>query len=724
MESQCVAGSSIALVRGVGPGERIAARAVGTRTSVQSVVYSLEITAGQFRRMLRSIRGIRTTAKTMLSGSIRCVAALISAAIVAAVPSHLRGQILQASLQSPPHTPTSTPPKADNRGKPLTSLPEIRTRDDFDLLARVYERSRFHALPHVMFVIDRSAGDRVYYVNSKLYRFHKDFVNSTYLSLERGRAFYDNNYSKPDRRFLLGTIALHSAANKFSFEFWEGDQLTADLLAATINALDRTFFTTLYFKPNSIAQRQAAGQLTQSSKLQILDPGETSNEQYQPLNLGVGIGQLRIIDSLTDDTIIDRNQIVIFKQVPVHLTPLSGVITTNPATPLSHINLLAKSWAIPNASIKNADTLFKALEGKYVRFEARENDYSLSLADSREVDERNRKWIERGDLVTPPADLNFRRLTDLKLQRSRDAQRFGAKSANLGEIINARLAGLAVPSGFSIPFRFYQDFVRRNNLEERIAAAVEQDRFVHDSRYRKSRLAEIRRWITDGTHDESFRRAVLEKVAKEYAGMGLFVRSSTNAEDLPNFSGAGLYTTVPNVTSADQLMEAIKTVWASIWNFEAYEARESFGMNHFGVYPAVLVQQGIDADSAGVAITKDPFNPSDLDAVFVNAKRGLGIKVVEGRRVAEQVIFHPGSNRIQVLTRSDEDSMLKFDEKGGVKEVTIEPQRRVLTDAMVRRLSSAALHIKRIFKGRDQDIEWIYSRGRLYIVQSRPFISD
>jgi len=200
------------------------------------------------------------------------------------------------------------------------------------------------------------------------------------------------------------------------------------------------------------------------------------------------------------------------------------------------------------------------------------------------------------------------------------------------------------------------------------------------------------------------------------------VRSSTNAEDLPNFSGAGLYTTVPNVRNDDQLMDAIKTVWASVWNYEAYEARESFGMSHLGVYPAVLVQEGKDADSAGVAITRDPFNPSNRGAVFVNAKRGLGIKVVEGRRVPEQVIYRLDSTEIKVLTRSNEDSMLVFDEKGGVKEVMIESQRRVLTDALVRRLASASLKIKRIFGGRDQDIEWLYQRGRLYIVQSRPYI--
>jgi phosphoenolpyruvate synthase/pyruvate phosphate dikinase len=147
-------------------------------------------------------------------------------------------------------------------------------------------------------------------------------------------------------------------------------------------------------------------------------------------------------------------------------------------------------------------------------------------------------------------------------------------------------------------------------------------------------------------------------------------------------------------------------------------------MNHFGVYPAVLIQEGIDADSAGVAITKDPFDPANRGAVFVNAKRGLGIKVVEGRHVAEQVLYHPTSRTVNVLTRSDDDSMLVFDDSGGVKEVTIDKQRRVLTDPLIRELARAALQIKRIFGGRDQDIEWVYRGGRLFIVQSRPFIEQ
>jgi len=578
----------------------------------------------------------------------------------------------------------------------------------------------------MMFAIDRQTHDRVYYINSRAYQFHKDFINATYLSLERGRAFYDHNLLLPDRRFILGTIAFHTELQKFSFEFWEGDLINKTLLAETISALKQTFFAPLYFKPNSTHHENVANELNSiTAQIPLILASELqASNTYQALNLSVAIGQLRIIDKVNEDTVIDRNQIVIFKEVPVHLTPLSGIITTDQASPLSHVNMLAKAWAIPNASIKNADSLFKKLEGKYVRFEVRENEYFLTLADSRDVEERNKQWVKRNDLVTPRADLVEARLLDLKYQRARDAIRFGAKSSNLGEIIHAKVPSLSVPLGFTIPFRYFKEFEQRNNLEERITSAVEEERFVHDPRYRKLRLEEIRRWIVKGDHDPKFRRMLLDKVHREYAGLPLFARSSTNAEDLPNFSGAGLYSTVPNVRTDEQLLEAIKTVWASVWNFEAYEARESFGMNHFGVYPAVLIQEGIDADSAGVAITVDPFNPGDRNAVFVNAKRGLGIKVVEGKRVAEQVIYHPDSSVIDVLTRSDEDTMLVFDEKGGVKEIAIEQQRRVLTDVLVRKLAQAALQIRQIFSGREQDIEWVYRRGQLFIVQSRPYVES
>ncbi|HZE63018.1 MAG TPA: PEP/pyruvate-binding domain-containing protein, partial [Pyrinomonadaceae bacterium] len=274
-----------------------------------------------------------------------------------------------------------------------------------------------------------------------------------------------------------------------------------------------------------------------------------------------------------------------------------------------------------------------------------------------------------------------------------------------------------------VPFYYYDQFLKANKLDDAIYALLNEKKFVHDPAYRRERLKELRQRIEQGTFDEHLRAQIVRRARLEFANKGLFVRSSSNSEDLPNFSGAGLYTTVPNVKGDQLLIDAIKTVWSSLWNFEAYEARERMMVDHSKIFMAVLIQEGINSESSGVMITADPFNNENKGAVYISAKRGLGIKVVEGKKVAEQIIYQPRANAIQVLTRSDEDSLLTFDEKGGVKEIAITGERIVLTDAVVRRLVNAATAIKRVFGSRDQDIEWAYMKGQIYIVQSRPFIA-
>ncbi len=325
--------------------------------------------------------------------------------------------------------------------------------------------------------------------------------------------------------------------------------------------------------------------------------------------------------------------------------------------------------------------------------------------------------------MKPRFNLAEQRLLGLGQQRAQSAIAFGGKSANLGEVMNARLPGIVVPNGFTIPFYYYDQFLKVNKLDDAIYTLLNDQKFVHDPAYRREKLTNLRESIKQAKFDDVLRAQILRRVEREYAGKGLFVRSSSNSEDLPNFSGAGLYTTVPNVRGADQLIEAIKTVWASLWNFEAYEARERAVIDHSKIFMAVLIQEGINSESSGVMITTDPFDKDNSGAIYISAKRGLGIKVVEGKRVAEQIIFRERANAVQVLTRSDEDSLLTFDENGGVKEIAITGERVVLTNEVVRRLVSAANSIKRVFGSRDQDIEWAYMKGQIYIVQSRPFIA-
>src|ERR1051325_6507170 len=129
------------------------------------------------------------------------------------------------------------------------SLNAIHSQAEFDSLAVTYDPDTPYALPHVLFVIDRKDNNKIYYVNTRRYAFHKDFVNGTYLSLERGREFFENNYLKPNRRFILGTIAYQTPVQKWTFEFWEGDLITADQIKLTSDVINRSFFTPVAFKP-------------------------------------------------------------------------------------------------------------------------------------------------------------------------------------------------------------------------------------------------------------------------------------------------------------------------------------------------------------------------------------------------------------------------------------------------------------------------------------------
>ncbi len=606
----------------------------------------------------------------------------------------------------------------------LFSLPQsVRSTDRIGSQAEFDQLSRYTPAQQVMFAIDRNAQSRVYYINSARYRFHNEFLAANYLTLERGEKFYENNYRSVSRRFILGSLSFHPNHNHFTFEYWEGDLITAALLRETSARLRATFFAPLLFKPNSSNHEEAARQAGDVPK--TVTSEEETPGTFLPLNTARGFGVLRLIDRLTPDTVIERNEIVIFKEPPLKLTPLAGLITTTFGSPLAHVNLLARGWKIPNAYIKGAAQTFANLDGKYIFFEVREDGFTLRPALAAEITESSKATVHLEDRLTPAADLNFEEMRELARQRKGDAKRFGAKAANLGEVAHAasdgRVPGITVPPGFSIPFVYYVRFIAANGLEEPIVEMLANHRFNHDPKYRKERLAILRARIESARLAPAVAQTIVARVRKMFGGRGVFVRSSTNAEDLEHFSGAGLYTTVPNVRGDEQLLVAIRKVWASIWNYEAYEARERAGINHAAVYPSVLIQEGIPADAAGVLITRNPFDKDDRDSVYINAKRGLGIRVVEGRNVPEQLIFDPRSRAVRVLTRSGDDTMLQFDERGGVRELRIETQTRVLGPELAARLARAALEIKEIF-GTDQDIEWLTVQEQIFIVQSRPFV--
>ncbi len=620
-------------------------------------------------------------------------------------------------------SPTREPEGVMNK-KPDSNkrfLPEITSRKDFDLMARVYHQKTPYALPHAMFAIDRRNKNKIYYINSQKYRFHKDFLIGNYLVL-KGQNLFEDIYIKENRRFIVGTIAYQKTVEKFTFEFWEGDLIPADQIQTTYDVINKTFFEKVYFKPNSTRHDDLAAELEMPT---VTSDEISKNQEYLALNTAKSVGRLHIIDKLDDTVEIGYNEIIVLKEVPLSLPPVRGIIVTKPSTPLSHINLLAKGWGIPNAYIKDADILFKEHDTWWVEFETTLTDYKVKRVT------KDTPVPPPANITAPPSDLKTTKLATLNEIRASQAKIYGAKAGNLGEVANAKIPNIIVPKGFAIPLHFYAEFMKTNGLDERMLDLQEDMDFVHNPRYRRQKLEEYRAEIQKGKFDENLKKEILEKWKTVTEGKGVFVRSSSNAEDLPDFSGAGLYTTVPNVKEEDKIIEAVKTVWASLWNFEAYEARERNFVDHNGTFMGVLVQIGVDMDNGGVMITKDPFDRENKGAVYIAANWGHNLCVVGGNdcpkneRIPEQILFNPKSNAVQVLTRTNQETVLQFDENGGLKESALPKDGRVLSEKMARDLVSVATRIKRIFGNKiDQDIEWGYKNGIIVILQSRPYIDN
>ncbi len=606
------------------------------------------------------------------------------------------------------------------------SVAVIKTEAEFVSLSKTIDGGRYASFPRVMFIIDREAkkpGKKLYFVNANIYPYHIDFIIKSYLSTKTLEELDKVNYSEPNRRFILGSLVHYPNLKRYGIEFWEGDKMTPDILKTAMSSVQAAFPKPVAFKPNSGPQSDLAATI---KGLTVLDTNTVyGSRSMLVLNTGKAVGRLRIVERVTDDTVLEPLDIVILQESPLRLSPVAGIITTEFSTPLSHVNLLAKSWRVPNGYVKNAHLTYQSLAGKMVALEAKGVTLTLRLATPREVADAG-KARDAKAIKIARADLSYRSLPALTEQRWSDVIRTGAKAANLGEVAS-RLArstekSFKVPEGFSIPFGYYADFMTAHGFEKAIATMLADPKIATDAKLRRAALKSLRDQIVAAPLAPGFLASIAKRRADVIGNGSVFARSSTNSEDLKGFNGAGLYSSVPNVVSDQDLDRAIKTVWASVWNDAAFEARMAAGIDHKSVMASVLIQRGMNADSSGVLITENPFDADDYGAVFINAKRGLGIRVVEGRRVAEQIIYRPSPESVQVLTRSTDDAMLVFDDKGGVVERPVEPGRAVLTDALARRLAKVGIEVASYFGSTPQDIEWLVIGEDIFIVQSRPYL--
>jgi phosphoenolpyruvate synthase/pyruvate phosphate dikinase len=308
--------------------------------------------------------------------------------------------------------------------------------------------------------------------------------------------------------------------------------------------------------------------------------------------------------------------------------------------------------------------------------------------------------------------------------RAKDVVMYGTKAANLGEIVTANLPGVAVPAGFGVPFFYYVQHMTQNKLDQKLDALLGDPRFKADPAWRRSGLDALRAQIIAAPIDPATLDMIYKRVELKLGGKGVFVRSSTNAEDLPGFNGAGLYDTVPNVVGKRALGEALKTVWASLWNFRAVDERAAFGIDHHQVYFGVLVQVGVNASAAGVLVTKNLWDPSDDHGFTINAKWGLGMRVVEGQKVPEQIVFDPTNDGTKILSRADDPVMLTVDAHGGIKELPVPAGAGViLSEERAKRLCDQVQKLMAVFPASGPlDIEWVLEGEQFWIVQARPYV--
>ncbi|HSD37543.1 MAG TPA: PEP/pyruvate-binding domain-containing protein [Rhodocyclaceae bacterium] len=601
-------------------------------------------------------------------------------------------------------------------------LDSITSRAEFDGLARVYDPGTPQAIVHTIFVIDRAHGDRVYFINAQRFKLHEDFLRAQFLVANLDHKTIASYYDKPDRRFVFGTIGFHPELQQWLYEFWEGDRMTTELLTLTQRRLATTFFAPATFKTNSTQHEDVAHEagLPMMTEAQII-----GSRNFLPLNPGVAQGRLRLVVDIEaegeDD--IEATDIVVLQHVALAIPPVAGVITEKPSTMLSHVNLLVKGWGVPNAYVKNAFDALKPFEGQWVKLTVGNSGYTIVPAP------RPQHLVDRPKVTRVRApDLQQRGLKPLAQLRTASSDACGGKAAILGEIEEARrarkLTGVApVPDGFCIPYAQYVAFMKQPEIRQRIQAALTVAGFEQSRAVRRKSLEDLRRDLIEMPADAATEASWTRQWQAQLGSAGAFVRSSSNSEDLTHFSGAGLYTTVPNVTRGADIPQAVKTVWASVFNFEAFEARRHAGIALEQVAMAVFVQRAVDSVTSGVMITRDPFDVTHQNAVYISAKRGIGIKVVEGRRVAEQSMLDVWSGAVRRLARSDEDSELKLDATGGVIEKPIDAANAVLSEDQVRALAFAGHQIKRLRAGVEQDIEWaINPQGRIVILQSRPYI--
>lgn len=625
-------------------------------------------------------------------------------------------------------------------------LKQLGCSGDFLLLASEPADASIPGARSVKTVIDRVDDDALYFQNSQTYPIHWDFV-SAHLSggelpvVPMLSGFNTTEYYSPSRRFILGALTHYEGPDEYCYEIAPYDSATPEMILTAYDRLKEFTFLgdDLCFHPTSEAVEKAVAK--SGAKLRVVSTDELfEGIDYQALNVAESYGQLRFSTALGLETeYVTFRDIVVLDSVPNDISVTMGIITAQFQTPLSHINVLAQNRGIPNMALRDAfdNKELRQLEGKWVRFRVGPSRYEIEEVTKSEAD----AWWEKNKpsaVQVPGLNLDQRELTDIVQTIVLDDDRknmlaaikegtraFGGKAANYSAL--ARIEGLPVPKAFAIPIYYYTQFMQQNGFDQRVLELLADPTFQDSPEARDAALGLLRDDMQLAPVDADFEAMLVSKLEAEYPGQRLRFRSSTNAEDLDGFTGAGLYTSKSGQLSdpASPVLDAIREVWASVWYFRAFEERSYRSIDHTAVGMGLLVHRSFPNEEAnGVALTNNPFDRSNLEpAFYVNVQHGETSVVHPSPSITTDQYLHYFDSPGQPVSYISSSSLV---DEGAT----------VLSNAQVRELGVALEKIRSYFSPAyapktpgawwAMDVEFkfdgeIGETPQLYVKQARPY---